>query len=397
MTGRDLKVALVHDWLTGMRGGEKVLEVLCGFFPQATLFTIFHDCGAMSPIIEGMEIKTSWIGRLPFAQKHFRAYLPFFPAAIESFDLRDYHLIISSSHCVAKGAIPAPEALHISYIHTPMRYIWEMYPHYLGAGAGLLKRAAGAVLASRLRAWDIASCHRVDHFIANSENVRRRIWRHYRRTADVIAPPVDGAFFHPVSEPGNYFLIVTALVPYKQVALAVQAFNRLGERLIIVGDGPEKSKLLNLAKSNIEFLPWQNSEKLRELYSGCRALIFPGEEDFGIVPLEAQACGRPVVAYGRGGVIETVIPANPPAQGVRPVEVAEPTGVFFYESTAEALIEAVRKLDHHSFDSDAIRRNALRFDKPIFARRLADYLDARIQDKFGFSAVFKLSEAGDGA
>jgi glycosyltransferase involved in cell wall biosynthesis len=382
MSSGDLKVALVHDWLTGMRGGEKVLEVLCDFFPSATLFTIFHDRGAMSPIIEGMEIRTSWIAKLPLADGHFRSYLPLFPKAIESFDFHGYDLIISTSHCVAKGAIPSADALHISYIHTPMRYIWEMYPHYLGREAGPIRRLAGAALASYLRRWDVASCPRVHYFIANSENVRRRIQLHYRREAEVIYPPVDGAQFYPSKESGDYFLIVTALVPYKQVNLAIEAFNKLGLRLVIVGEGPEKKKLQAMAKPNIEFLPWQGADSLRNLYSRCRALIFPGEEDFGIVPLEAQSCGRPVIAYGRGGVLETVIPVNPESAAVTSENRAEATGLFFYESSAEALVEAVRAFDRHSFHPEAIRRQALRFDKPVFTRRLGDYLRMRIAEKF---------------
>jgi len=385
MTGRDLKVALVHDWLTGMRGGEKVLEVLCDFFPQATLFTIFHERGAMSPTIEKMEIRTSWIEKLPLAKGHFRAYLPLFPKAIESFDFGDYDLIISTSHCVAKGAIPSAQGLHISYIHTPMRYIWEMYPHYLGKNAGVVRRLAGAALASYLRRWDVASCPRVHHFIANSENVRRRIQRHYRRDAVVIPAPVDGAFFRPSRKPEDYFLIVTALVPYKQVGLAIEAFNRLGWRLVIAGDGPEKKKLQAMAQPNIEFIPWQGAEGLRDLYSGCQALIFPGEEDFGIVPLEAQACGRPVIAYGRGGVLETVLPANPEQFGPLQQHRADATGIFFYESTPEALVQAVESFANYSFDPEAIRRQALKFDKPIFIRRLRDYLQECIAEKFGES------------
>jgi len=381
----DLRVALVHDWLTGMRGGEKVLEMLCDFFPRATLFTIFHDRGAMSPIIEGMEIRTSWIAKLPLADGHFRAYLPLFPRAIENFNFRKYDLIISTSHCVAKGAIPPAKALHISYIHTPMRYVWEMYPHYLGKNAGAIKRLAGTALASYLRRWDVASCPRVHYFIANSENVRRRIQWHYRREAEVIYPPVDGQLFRPSREPEDYFLIVTALVPYKQVNLAIEAFNKLGSRLVVVGDGPDKKKLQAMAKDNIEFLPWQGADGLRDLYSGCRALIFPGEEDFGIVPLEAQACGRPVIAYGRGGVLETVIPANPESAAETTENRGEATGLFFYESSAEALADAVRAFERHSFHPEAIRRQALRFDKPVFIRRLGDYLRTRIVEKFGDS------------
>lgn len=383
----DIKVALAHDWLTGMRGGEKCLEVLCEFFPQATLFTIFHQRGAMSPRIEGMRIRTSWIAGLPLASKRFRVYLPLFPAAIESFNLSDFQLVISTSHCVAKGVIPGPGALHISYIHTPMRYIWEMYPHYLGRSAGLLKRLGGSILASRLRTWDVNSCNRVDHFIANSHNVCDRIWRHYRRTAEVIPPPVDTDIFYPAGTPEDYYLIVTALVPYKQVDLAVEAFNRMGRRLVIVGDGPEKKRLQQQAKSNLEFLPWQNGDKLRDLYSRCRALIFPGEEDFGIVPLEAQACGRPVVAYGRGGVLETVIPAG---------SGQTPTGVFFQESHPEALIAAVEKVEAMDFDSQAIRNQALKFSRPLYVSRMADYINQCMVQKFGVKVALPVPEEPHG-
>ncbi|TKJ41904.1 glycosyl transferase family 1 [candidate division LCP-89 bacterium B3_LCP] len=377
----DFQIALVHDWLTGMRGGEKCLEVLCEFFPEATLFTIYHDHGAMSPIIEGMKIRTSWIERLPFARPYFRAYLPFFPAAIENFDLSAYQLIISTSHCVAKGVKTPHGSLHLSYIHTPMRYIWEMYRHYLGSARNPLKRLFGPVLASRLRTWDVASSDRVDEFIANSENVRKRIGKHYSRDATVIHPPVDTDFYHPTENQGDYYLIVTALVPYKAVDIAVHAFNSLGRKLIIVGDGPECNHLKQIANANIEFLPWQNEESLRNLYSGCQALIFPGEEDFGIVPLEAQSCGRPVVAYGRGGVLETVIPLN---QQSRTAD-KEPTGVFFHHPNSESLAEAVRELDGFDFKTEAIRRHALQFRRSVFVRKMADFINASLRKKFGNS------------
>jgi glycosyltransferase involved in cell wall biosynthesis len=376
----EFKVALVHDWLTGMRGGEKCLEVLCQFFPQATLYTIFHQRGAMSPVIEGMRVKTSWIADLPLAGNHFRAYLPLFPAAIESFNLSEYQLVISTSHCVAKGIIPAPGALHLSYIHTPMRYIWEMYPHYLGKTRNPLKRLGAALLASYLRSWDVNSCNHVDHFIANSQNVAGRIWRHYRRESVVIHPPVDTDFFHPVGPAGDYYLIVTALVPYKQVHLAIQAFNRMPHRLIVVGDGPEKSRLVRMAGSNVEFLPWSAGEALRNLYSGCKALVFPGEEDFGIVPLEAQSCGRPVVAYGRGGVLETVVPVGQ----------TNPSGVFFYELTPEALMAAVEELDKRPWDADAIRQHTLSFAKPIYTQKLADFINQCVGEKFGVRFTFPI-------
>jgi glycosyltransferase involved in cell wall biosynthesis len=360
-----------------MRGGEKCLEVLCDFFPDATLFTIFHHKGAMSPVIEAMEIRTSWIGRLPLADPHFRTYLPLFPAAIESFHLADYQLVISTSHCVAKGVIPAPEALHISYIHTPMRYIWEMYPHYLGSARNPVKRALAPFIASRLRRWDVASSDRVDQFIANSENVQKRIRKHYDREAVVIHPPVETDYYHSTVKAGDYYLIVTALVPYKAIHIAIEAFNKLGERLIVVGDGPEQERLARLAQRNVEFLPWQDAENLRELYSGCRALIFPGEEDFGIVPLEAQACGRPVIAYGHGGVLETVIPSGRAEKS--------PTGVFFSDPEPAALIDAVRTFETIEFDPDSIRANALRFSKPIYVKKMGEFINARLQEKFGYT------------
>jgi len=368
-----LKVALIHDWLTGMRGGEKCLEVLCRFFPDADLFTIFHDKGAMSPLIEGMNIRTSWIMRLPLAAKHFRMYLPLFPAAMESFNFSEYDLLISTSHCVAKGAIPSPQALHLSYVHTPMRYIWEMYPHYLGSSANPVKRALGPLIASYLRQWDITSSNHVDYFIANSHNVARRIQRHYRREATVIHPPVETETFINCGDVEDYYLIVTALVPYKQVHLAVEAFNQSGRRLLIVGSGPEKEKLTAAAKANISFLPFQQAPELKKLYSRCQALVFPGEEDFGIVPLEAQSCGRPVIAYGRGGALETVVP---PESG------APATGLFFETLSAASLNQAVERFEKLTFDPQACRENALKFSKAKYTTEMAAFINARIEEKF---------------
>jgi glycosyltransferase involved in cell wall biosynthesis len=262
-----------------------------------------------------------------------------------------------------------------------------MYPHYLGRGAGLFKRLGGSLLASRLRIWDVSSCNRVDHFIANSHNVAGRIWRHYRRTSEVIPPPVDTRTFYPASDSRDYYLIVTALVPYKQVDLALEAFNRMGKRLIIVGDGPEKKRLMERAQPNLEFLPWQAGAALRDLYCGCQALIFPGEEDFGIVPLEAQSCGRPVVAYGRGGVLETVLPAG---------RSESPTGVFFYESSPEALIAAVKQIEGMTFDPQVIRRQALKFSHPLYVSRMADFINQCMAEKFRMKLTFPV-EPTDGA
>jgi len=352
-----------------MRGGEKVLEVLCELFPAATLYTLLHNKGAMTSTIETMRLRTSFIDRLPFKTEKYRNYLPLFPRAIEAFNLSDYDLVLSTSHCVAKGAHPRPGALHICYCHTPMRYVWEMYDEYFGKGrAGLLTRAAMSFIAPRLRKWDVASSGRVDFFVANSENVARRIQRYYHRPSDVIHAPVDTQQFRLSTVDKGYYLIVSALVPYKRVDLAIEVFNRLGERLLIVGKGPELKKLQAMASRSVEFLGWQSDEKLADLYAGCRALVFPGIEDFGIVPLEAMACGKPVVAYGQGGAVETVVEDS-----------HNPTGVFFYEHTVAALAEAVKSLDRRRFDPLAIRAHAQRFDRSIFKARLHEYIQEKLQ------------------
>ena len=362
------RIALVHDWLTGMRGGEKVLEVLCELYPQASLFTLLHNKGAMSGTIEKMEIRTSFIDRLPLKTERYRNYLPLFPRALESFDFTPYDLILSSSHCVAKGAAPGPEALHICYCHTPMRYVWEMYDEYFGKGrAGPATRAAMSYFAPRLRAWDVRTSGRVHHFLANSRNVAERIRRHYDRRADVLHAPVDTSLFKASDRDEGYYLIVSALVPYKRVDLAIQVFNRIGERLLIVGKGPDRARLSGYASKNIEFLGWQADEELAKLYAGCRALIFPGVEDFGIVPLEAMASGKPVVAYGDGGALESVDGSS-----------EHPTGVFFYEQTPDALTEALQKLHALRFDPGSIRAHAERFDRSAFKRKLALYIQEKL-------------------
>jgi glycosyltransferase involved in cell wall biosynthesis len=364
----DIKIALVHDWLTGMRGGEKVLEVLCELYPQAPLYTLLHNRGSVSPIIEEREIHPSFIDRLPLKKTGYRNYLPLFPRAIESFDFSGYDLILSTSHAVAKGARPAPGALHICYCHTPMRYIWELYNDYFGPGrAGLLTRTAMSFLAPRLRRWDVESSSRVHHFIANSRNVAERIRQYYRRPADVIHPPVNLDQFTLSQSDDGYFLIVSALVPYKRVDLVIEVFNRSGERLLIVGTGPERKHLQSIAASNIEFLGWQSNQELARLYTRCRALIFPGIEDFGIVPLEAMASGKPVIAFGAGGALETVID-----------DPQKPTGVFFREQTPDALAEALRKLRTLRFDPAAIRAHAERFDRRTFKETLRQYVEQKV-------------------
>jgi glycosyltransferase involved in cell wall biosynthesis len=351
-----------------MRGGEKVLEVLCELYPRSTLFTLLHNRGAMSPTIEQMRIQTSFVDRLPFKESKYRNYLPLFPRAIESFDLSDYDLILSTSHCVAKGACPRRGALHICYCHTPMRYVWEMYDEYFGKGrAGLATRAAMSFFAPRLRSWDVVTSDRVHFFVANSRNVAQRIQRCYQRQADVLHPPADTTMFRLSTEDQGYYLIVSALVPYKRVDLAIEVFNRIGERLVIVGKGPELARLRRMAARNVEFLGWQPDVELARLYAGCRALIFPGIEDFGIVPLEAMASGKPVVAFGKGGALESVV-----EDGQRG------TGVLFYEQTTEALLEGVRRSQRISWDPHTIRAHAQQFDRNVFKTRLQQYISAKL-------------------
>ncbi len=373
-----MKVALVHDWLTGMRGGEKCLEALCQIFPEAEIFTLLHKRGSVSAEIESKKIDTSFIQRFPLAEKKYQHYLPLFPTAIEQFDLSGFDLVISSSHCVAKGVLTRPETCHICYCHTPMRYAWEMYYIYFDAQKmSWLSRRMVKYFMNYLRTWDEASAQRVDYFIANSRNVQKRIKKHYRQESEVIYPPVEVDSFEVSKNEGDYFLIVSALVPYKRIDLAVLAFNRSGNRLLIIGEGSEKNRLTRLAQKNIEFLPWLKPEELKEHYAHCQALIFPGEEDFGIVPVEAQACGKPVIALGQGGALETVV-------GVFPEEALtfknKPTGIFFREQKVDSLLEAVRMFENMEFDPAVIRQNSMRFSSRIFKEKIKAFVGQKIEE-----------------
>lgn len=361
-----IRVALVHDWLTGQRGGEKVLEVLAEIFPDAPIYTLFHFPGSQTDWLEKREIRTSFLQRFPFLKKKYRLYLPFFPIAAELFDLADYDLVISSSHCVAKGIIPGPDSLHISYIHSPVRYAWNQYSAYFSPGQlSFFSRLIVPRVIHRLRIWDVASSARVDQFIANSANVARRIMKYYRREADVIPPPVDTDFFNlPETDPSrDYFLIVSALVPYKKIDQAVEVFNRTGERLKIVGTGPDFRKLRKSARPNIEFLGQVSADRLRHLYQSALAIVQPGEEDFGIAAVEAQACGTPVIAHGRGGARETVIPGE--------------TGLLFADPSPAGLRAALDNFRSVKFNKSSLRSNAMRFSRPQFKQRLSAYLDEK--------------------
>lgn len=375
-----IRVALVHDWLTGMRGGEKCLEAFCELFPRADLYTLISLPEKVSPTIRSANIHCSWLNGLPKVQNYYRYCLPLFPNAIERFNLENYDLVLSSSHCVAKGVFPHG-ALHISYIHAPMRYVWDMYDAYFGPDSAWLARTGMFFWRKYLQTWDRRSSERVDFFLANSRNVAAKVRSLYGRDATVIHPPVDFENFSLVHEQAPYFLLVSALVPYKRIDLAVTAFNRLRLPLKVVGDGPVRRKIESMAGPNIEFLGWVDHDALPRLYASCQALILPGEEDFGIAPLEAQASGRPVIAYGKGGVLESVVPLSFSDGCAKPP--GEPTGIFFPELNSESLMEAVLffQKKNHKFDPASIRHHASHFSRDRFKAEIRDYIEMRLRGR----------------
>jgi glycosyltransferase involved in cell wall biosynthesis len=335
-----LRIALVHDWLTGMRGGEKVLSLICREFPSADLYTLIFRPGRLDSHIERRRIRASWLNELPGVDRYYRYLLPLMPLTIEAFDLRAYDLVVSCSHCVAKGFRRRPDAAHLCYCFTPMRYAWDQAEQY----ARRLGPAGWALRASRpfLRAWDLRSAGRVDRFLANSACVAERIGRIYRREAEVLHSPIDTGFYTPTEQDReDFYLLAGALSPYKAADHAVRAFTRLGRPLKVVGTGPERSRLERMSGRNVEFLGWVSDEQLRELFRRCRALVFPGEEDFGMIPLEAMACGAPVIAYDAGGARETVI-------DLRDGDFARATGLRYTPQTAEGLAEAVGRFEELS-------------------------------------------------
>jgi len=357
------RIAIVHDWLTGMRGGEKVLDAVCERFPDAALFTLVHVPGSVSPAIERLRPRTSFVQRLPAVKRLYRAYLPVFPAAVEQFDLDGFDFVLSISHCAVKSVIRAPEATHVCYCLTPMRYAWDQFDAYFGPDrVGAVGSAVMRQVMSRMARWDRDTANRADRYVAISHYVAGRIRRYYNRDSTVVYPPVDTRFFTPATTAGNgerYALVVSALVPYKRVDIAIEAARLARVPLKVVGDGPDRARLERAAAQHdgTTFLGRRSDDEIRELYRGAALTLLPGEEDFGIVPVEAQACGGPVVALARGGATETVIDGQ--------------TGVLVEDSSAAAFADGIARALSASYDRAAIRRHAETFSRERFVNEIA--------------------------
>ena len=362
------RVTLVHDWLTGYRGGEKCLAVLCRHFPNAPLYTLLHVRGSLPEAIERMAIRPTFLDRLPRKDRYYRYTLPLMPLAA-GWRIPDCDLVVSLSHAVAKSAKPPAGVPHVCYCFTPMRYAWHMREAYFADRARGLKAKAVDLLLAAIRAWDKRTASRVTHFIAISETIRKRIADSYGRDSVVIYPPVDTDFYtpDPTVRREDFYLVISAFAPYKRVDLAVEACKRLGRRSIVIGSGQDADRLKALAGPTVEFLGWRSDEVLRDHLRRCRALLFPGEEDFGIVPVEANACGTPVIAFARGGATETVVP----------LDGAEPTGAWFEEQTVDSLVAAIQQLESEAdrLDPAAARRQALKFDQRRYETELLGYLE----------------------
>ena len=360
-----MKIAIVHEWLATYAGSERVVEQILQLYPEADLYSLVD---VLAPderaFIQHKPVTTSFIQKLPGARKHFRQYLPLMPIAIEQFDLTDYDIVISSHHAMTKGVITRADQLHISYVHTPIRYAWDLQWQYLEQ-AGLKRGVKGLLtrlILHYLRLWDVSTANRVDAFIANSQFIARRIHKTYRRPAQVIYPPVAVEQFRCDRPRGDFYLTVSRFVPYKRVDLTIAAFNELGLPLVVIGDGDQRSQLEKIARPNIQFLGYQSDAAVVDYMERCKAFIFPAEEDFGITLVEAQAAGAPAIAYGRGGATETVIPGK--------------TGLLFPEQTVESLVEAIRKFEHAPLATPAtvIRHHAERFSEQQFQHQFREFV-----------------------
>ena len=359
-----MKVAIVHDYLNQLGGAERVVGTLHQMFPKAPIYTTILDRDRLWPSLKDADIRTSWMQRLPGLKRHFKKYLPLYPFAIESFDLREYDLVISSSSAFAKAAIIRPDAYHLCYCHTPMRFVWDYERYIEREQFGLQIRAILPWVIRWLRNWDLRTATRPSRFVANSSVVAERIRRYYEVDCDVLFPPVEVDRFASEAEDGDYFLVVSRLNPYKRIDLVVEAFNDLGLPLVIIGDGPDRAVLEGMAKPNVCFLGRLSDEEVNRYFASCRAFLFPGEEDFGITPLEANAAGRPVIAYRKGGALDTVIDGQ--------------TGVFF---ETQGLKEAVIRSTAIQWNKAALRRHAKTFSEAVFREKLLQLLERELPGK----------------
>lgn len=368
-----MKVAIVHEWLSVYGGSERVVEEIHELFPEAPIYTLVYDEGNMPERFKKYDIRTTFVQKLPFAKKKYPNYLPLMPRAFEALDLTEYDLIISSSTACAKGVITRSDATHICYCHTPMRYAWEFYYEYI-RDMSKFKRFIVAFFMHKIRIWDRLAADRVDYFIANSNYIKGRIAKYYRRTSEVIFPPVNTHLYH-IGRKNEAYLMVSRMVPYKRVDLAIEAFNQLGLPLIIIGGGSEEKKLRDIAKDNIKFLGKLSDEEIVEYYAQSKAFIFPGEEDFGITPIEAQASGTPVIAYGRGGALDTVKDGK--------------SGVLFMEQTVESLIQAVQRFEKSgvSWDAKQIKENSEQFSVQNFRYKLKSYIDSCLNQQSNIEVI----------
>ncbi len=359
-----MKIAIVHDWLTNMGGAEQVVINFKEIYKEAPIYTTFYNPNKLDDKLKNIEVKTSHLQKKKMVENH-KKYFPLMPMAFEKFDLNKYDVVLSSSSSCAKGVLTKPGSVHICYCHTPMRYAWEKRDEYT-EGMGKLKKKLVEILCHYMRIWDVASSNRVDYFIANSTEVQKRIKKHYKRDSVVINPPVRCNMFNISETDGDYYLVLSRLVGYKRFDLAVQACSELGKKLVVIGEGPEKEKLEKLSNENVTFLGRQPDAVVKKYMSECKALLFPGEEDFGIVPVEAQSCGRPVIAYGKGGVLDSVIDGK--------------TGVFFKKQTVESLKEAINKFETMKFDKEEIRKHALEFDESVFQEKIRKFVEEKVEE-----------------